>query len=146
MLTTLGHLACGLAATLLYTWVTPERNPADPQDWFGIANPTDPSAGTPDTAAFAAGLRGRDPAAVRAGAGARALPDAAGGQQALALAALERQRAGPERRQGGLDGHLAAMEPEQPGEVEGGAVRGLLRPSTCTSRSRSGAARGAAAR
>ncbi len=58
VLTTLGHLACGVAATLLYTWVTPERNPADPQDWFGIANPTDPSAGTPDTAAFAAGLRG----------------------------------------------------------------------------------------
>jgi hypothetical protein len=58
VLTTLGHLACGLAATLLYTWVTPERNPADAQDWFGIADPTDPSAGTRDTAAFAAGLRG----------------------------------------------------------------------------------------
>ena len=58
VLTTLGHLQCGLAAALLYTWVTPERNPADPQDWFGIGNPTDPSAGTPDTAAFAAGLRG----------------------------------------------------------------------------------------
>jgi hypothetical protein len=58
VLTTLGHLQCGLAATLLYTWVTPERNPADPQDWYGIANPTDPSAGTHDTAAFAAGVRG----------------------------------------------------------------------------------------
>ena len=57
VLTTLGHLECGLAATLLYTWVTPERNPADAQDWFGIANPADPGAGTPDTAAFAAGLR-----------------------------------------------------------------------------------------
>jgi hypothetical protein len=58
VLTTLGHLGCGVAATLLYTWVTPQRNPADPQDWYGIANPTDPSASTPDTAAFAAGLRG----------------------------------------------------------------------------------------
>jgi hypothetical protein len=53
----LGHLQCGLAATLLYTWVTPERNATDGQDWYGIASPTDPSAGTPDTAAFAAGLR-----------------------------------------------------------------------------------------
>lgn len=58
VLTTLGHLRCGVAATLLYTWVTPQRNPADPQDWYGIANPADASAGTPDTAAFAAGLRG----------------------------------------------------------------------------------------
>jgi hypothetical protein len=57
VLTALGHLQCGLAATLLYTWVTPERNPADGQDWYGIANPTDPSAATADTAAFAAGLR-----------------------------------------------------------------------------------------
>jgi hypothetical protein len=57
VLTTLGHLSCGLAASLLYTWVTPERNPGDPQDWYGIANPSNPAAGTPDTAAFAAGLR-----------------------------------------------------------------------------------------
>jgi hypothetical protein len=57
VLTTLGHLQCGLAAALLYTWVTPERNPADAQDWYGIANPADPDIGTPDTAAFAAGVR-----------------------------------------------------------------------------------------
>ena len=57
VLDTLGHLRCGLAATLLYTWVTPERDATDGQDWYGIANPTDPTAGTPDTAAFAAGLR-----------------------------------------------------------------------------------------
>jgi len=53
----LGHLDCGLAATLLYTWVTPQRSPADAQDWYGIADPADPSAATPDTQAFAAGLR-----------------------------------------------------------------------------------------
>jgi hypothetical protein len=53
----LGHLECGLAATLLYTWVTPQRSPADGQDWYGIADPTDPSASTPDTRAFSAGLR-----------------------------------------------------------------------------------------
>jgi hypothetical protein len=57
VLQALGHLDCGLAATLLYTWVTPERTATDGQDWYGIANPTDPSAATPDTAAFAAGLR-----------------------------------------------------------------------------------------
>ena len=57
VLQALGHLDCGVAATLLYTWVTPQRDATDGQDWYGIANPTDPSAGTPDTAAFAAGLR-----------------------------------------------------------------------------------------
>ena len=57
VLQALGHLDCGLAATLLYTWVTPERDPADGGDWYGIANPADPSAATPDTQAFAAGLR-----------------------------------------------------------------------------------------
>jgi hypothetical protein len=57
VLQALGHLDCGLAATLLYTWVTPERTATDGQDWYGIADPTDPSAATPDTTAFAAGLR-----------------------------------------------------------------------------------------
>jgi hypothetical protein len=57
VLQALGHLDCGLAATLLYTWVTPERDATDSQDWYGIANPPDPSAATPDTQAFAAGLR-----------------------------------------------------------------------------------------
>jgi polysaccharide biosynthesis protein PslG len=57
VLQALGHLDCGLAATLLYTWVTPQRSAADGQDWYGIANPTDPSVPTPDTQAFTAGLR-----------------------------------------------------------------------------------------
>jgi hypothetical protein len=51
----LGHVNCGIAATILYTWVTPERNPADPQDWFGIHPPD--GASSPDTEAFAAGIR-----------------------------------------------------------------------------------------
>jgi hypothetical protein len=55
-LTALGHLNCGIAAALLYTWVTPQRDPADSQDWYGIANPADPAAGTADTAAFTAGV------------------------------------------------------------------------------------------
>jgi hypothetical protein len=54
-LTALGHLDCGVAASLLYTWVTPERDASDSQDWYGIHAPTGGS--TPDTAAFMAGLR-----------------------------------------------------------------------------------------
>jgi hypothetical protein len=53
-LSALGHLDCGVAAALLYTWVTPERDPANAQDWFGISAPS--AAPTPDTAMFAAGL------------------------------------------------------------------------------------------
>jgi polysaccharide biosynthesis protein PslG len=50
----LGHTNCSLAVVLLYAWVTPERNPADPQDWFGIHPP---GGGTsPDTEAFVRGL------------------------------------------------------------------------------------------
>ncbi len=50
----LGHLDCGVAATVLYTWVTPERDPSNREDWFGIHPPNDD--GSPDTVAFAAGL------------------------------------------------------------------------------------------
>jgi hypothetical protein len=54
-LAALGHTSCGIAASVLYTWVTPDRTPANPQDWFGIS----PLAGASsrDAAAFAEGLR-----------------------------------------------------------------------------------------
>ena len=52
----LGHLDCGVAGVILYTWVTPERDPGDPQDWFGIHPPGGGSS--PDSGAFAAGIRG----------------------------------------------------------------------------------------
>ncbi|HWE07821.1 MAG TPA: hypothetical protein VG325_00620 [Solirubrobacteraceae bacterium] len=51
----LGHLGCGVAASLLYTWVTPERRISNSQSWYGIAEPDGGS--TAATAAFAAGLR-----------------------------------------------------------------------------------------
>jgi hypothetical protein len=51
----LGHLDCGVAMAVLYTWVTPQRNPDNREDWFGIHSPTGGS--TPDTRAFTAGLR-----------------------------------------------------------------------------------------
>ncbi len=64
-LTALGHTDCGIAEVLLYTWVTPERDPTNAQDWFGIASPAGGS--TPDSQAFAAGL-------AEAGAPAATLP------------------------------------------------------------------------
>ena len=54
-LSELGHVDCGLAATLIYTWMTPGRDPGNPEDWFGIHPQDGPDS--PDTNAFAAGLR-----------------------------------------------------------------------------------------
>jgi hypothetical protein len=54
-LAALGRVGCGVAAALLYTWVTPQRNPADSQDWYGIAQPA--GGATAATAAFTTGLR-----------------------------------------------------------------------------------------
>ena len=53
-ISTLGHTDCGIAGVFLYAWTTPERNPANPQDWFGISPPG--GGGTRDPAAFAAAL------------------------------------------------------------------------------------------
>ena len=52
---TLGHVNCGVAAALLYTWVSPEHDPSNGQDWYGISSPG--STSTPAVAAFAAGLK-----------------------------------------------------------------------------------------
>jgi hypothetical protein len=54
-LAALGHTDCGIAATVLYTWVTPERNPAQKEDWYGIHPPGGGSS--PDSTAFEAGVR-----------------------------------------------------------------------------------------
>jgi hypothetical protein len=54
-ITTLGHTNCGVAMTVLYTWVTPERDPTDREDWFGIHSPA--GTDTPDVRALTAGLR-----------------------------------------------------------------------------------------
>ena len=55
-LAALGHRECGIAAALLYTWVTPERDRRDAQDWFGVSPPGDPGHSA-SAAAFASGLR-----------------------------------------------------------------------------------------
>jgi hypothetical protein len=51
----LGHTNCGVAMTILYTWVTPEHDPADREDWFGIHSPA--GTDTPDVQALMVGLR-----------------------------------------------------------------------------------------
>jgi hypothetical protein len=61
----LRHTDCGLAAALLYAWFTPERNPTNAQDWFGI-NP--PRAGSgPAVTAFTAALSAHAPRSSAAG-------------------------------------------------------------------------------
>jgi hypothetical protein len=51
----LGHLNCGVAAGVVYTWFSPQQNPADLEQWFGIDSPT--GARTPSTRAFRLGLQ-----------------------------------------------------------------------------------------
>jgi hypothetical protein len=51
----LGASGCGVDAALVYTWVTPEINPRDHEDWFGISPPAGGSS--PDVQAFSAGIR-----------------------------------------------------------------------------------------
>jgi hypothetical protein len=60
-LAALGHTDCRITAAILYTWVTPERNPANHEDWFGIQPPR--GGKTPDVAAFTAGLESAHAAA-----------------------------------------------------------------------------------
>ena len=53
-LATLGHTDCGIAGVLLYAWATPERDPGNAQDWFGVSPPG--AGASPDSAAFTLGL------------------------------------------------------------------------------------------
>jgi beta-xylosidase len=50
----LGHTDCNIAMTVYYTWMTPQRNPANPEDWFGIHPPG--GGDSPDSRAFTAAL------------------------------------------------------------------------------------------
>jgi hypothetical protein len=51
----IGHSDCAVAATLLYTWITPRLDPANGQQWFGVQAPDGSSS--PDGEAFVAGVR-----------------------------------------------------------------------------------------
>jgi hypothetical protein len=46
---------CEVAATTMYTWFSPARDPSNSQDWFGISPPG--AGGSPDVTAFTSGLR-----------------------------------------------------------------------------------------
>jgi hypothetical protein len=50
----LGASGCAVAAAIVYTWVTPEQNPRDHEDWFGISPPSGGSSA--DVSAFTAGV------------------------------------------------------------------------------------------
>lgn len=50
-----GSSGCNVAATILYTWFSPETDPRNGEDWFGISPPG--ARGSPDVSAFASGLR-----------------------------------------------------------------------------------------
>jgi hypothetical protein len=73
----LGQPGCGVAATVLYTWITPQLHLGNPQDWYGIHPPSGDS--TRDTEALAAGLRG---AAIASGGSGCRLPSALGARAA----------------------------------------------------------------
>jgi hypothetical protein len=60
----LGGKRCGLAAVLLYTWVTPELNPASNQDWYGISPPG--GGASPDVSALTSGIRAAEAEPVNA--------------------------------------------------------------------------------
>ncbi len=119
----LGHTDCGVAAVLLYTWVTPERDPANGQDWYGIASPNGGS--TPDLTRVCGGPARRShvadldravPAALSpTGSGGRL--GAAPGVARLAGAVFEREHAPAEGAQRGLGDDLRERrQADQAGE------------------------------
>ena len=55
VVTALGHLDCGLATAIIYTWFSPGGDPTNSEDWFGIDSPS--GAPTADSAAFTRALR-----------------------------------------------------------------------------------------
>ena len=54
-MTALGHTDCGISQVIYYTWITPERNRTDREDWFGLQPPD--GGPSPDKSAFVAGLQ-----------------------------------------------------------------------------------------
>ena len=53
----LGRSDCGVGAILVYSWVTGERDPANPEDWYGIHPPPPGTGASPDTQAFTRAIR-----------------------------------------------------------------------------------------
>jgi polysaccharide biosynthesis protein PslG len=51
----LDHMRCGLAAAVIYTWYSPQQDPSDSQQWYGLTGPT--STDSSSTAAFTSAIR-----------------------------------------------------------------------------------------
>jgi hypothetical protein len=64
---------CDLIGIALHTWVTPETNPADPESWYGIADPVS-AAPYPTADAYADAI-----AAIESGEEVAAEPDPCAG-------------------------------------------------------------------
>jgi hypothetical protein len=64
----LASSGCGIAAVVLYTWVTPERDPVQSQDWFGINPPG--GGGSADVTAFSGAVAAAQRGGVRSTSGA----------------------------------------------------------------------------
>ena len=45
---TLARSDCGVASVVVYTWTSPERNPGDKEDWYGIRHPDGSPSPTSD--------------------------------------------------------------------------------------------------
>jgi hypothetical protein len=54
---TLGRSNCGIAALLVYSWVTPERSEDNLEDWYGIHPPPPAQRSSADTRAFSVGVQ-----------------------------------------------------------------------------------------
>jgi hypothetical protein len=63
----LGHSDCGIGAILVYSWITPERDPGYLEDWYGINPPPGHGTTSADVTAFTGAIR-----AASAGQGAPA--------------------------------------------------------------------------
>jgi hypothetical protein len=48
------HMRCGLAAAVIYTWYSPQQDPSDSQQWYGLTGPAGPDSSS--TAAFTAAI------------------------------------------------------------------------------------------
>lgn len=55
LLDELSHGRCGVASLVIYTWVSPDRDPSNDQDWYGLNPPS--GGGSADVSAFAAALQ-----------------------------------------------------------------------------------------
>jgi hypothetical protein len=61
----LARTPCNVAATTLYTWFSPRRDPRNSEDWFGISPPG--ARGSADVQAFTSALRSAQMAPARVG-------------------------------------------------------------------------------